>query len=317
MRIVVLDGFTLNPSDNPWDDVASLGELTVHDKTAGPDIVSRSRNADIILTNKTPLSADTIAALPNLKFIGVLATGYNIVDIKAARERGIPVSNVPVYGTDSVAQFTFALILEMCHHVGHHNHAVHNGRWAAAGQFCFWDTPLIELAGKTIGIVGFGRIGQRVGEVARAFGMKVLAADTYRGNPPAYPFEWREIPDLFAESDVVTLHCPQTPDNGGMVNRELLAKMKPTAFFVNTARGGLVNERDLADAANSGVIAGAACDVVSAEPISPENPLLHAKNILVTPHIAWATLAARKRLMKTTAENIAAFIDGKPTNVVN
>jgi glycerate dehydrogenase len=314
---VVLDGYTLNPSDNPWDDVARLGDFTVYEKTDSVDIVERAAGAEIVLTNKTPLTAATLAQLDKLQFISVLATGYNIVDVEAARKRNIPVSNVPIYGTDSVAQFVFALLLELCHNVGHHSNAVRDGRWAASGHFCFWDTPLIELSGRTIGIVGFGRIGRRVGEVARAFGMRVLAADTVRENPPAYEFEWREIPELVAEADVVSLHCPQTADNARMVNRKFLAKMKPDSFLINTARGGLVDEKDLADALNSGGIAGAACDVVSAEPISAKNPLLTARNLLLTPHIAWATLAARKRLMKTTSENIAAFLSGKPIHVVN
>ena len=317
MRIVVLDGYTLNPSDNPWDEVARLGELTVHDKTEPADIVSRALGAEIVLTNKTPLSADTLAQLPDLRFISVLATGYNIVDVQAARSRGISVSNVPVYGTDSVAQFVFALLLELCHHVGHHSDAVHKGRWAEAGHFCFWDSPLVELAGRTMGIVGFGRIGRRVGEIARAFGMNVIAADTFRGAQPSYEFAWREIPELFAEADVVSLHCPQTADNTRMVNHALLSRMKPSAFFINTARGALVEEKDLADALDQGLLAGAACDVVSSEPISESNPLMKARNLILTPHIAWATLAARQRLMKTTAENIAAFQAGKPIHTVN
>jgi glycerate dehydrogenase len=237
--------------------------------------------------------------------------------VAEARKRNIPVSNIPIYGTDSVAQFAMALLLELCHHVAHHSDAVKAGRWKEAGQFCFWDYPLIELSGMTMGLIGFGRIGQRVGRLAHAFGMHVMAADVYRTNPPDYPFTWKEIPEVFAEADVVSLHCPQTADNTGMVNTELLSRMKKSAFLINTARGGLINEQDLADALAAGTLAGAACDVVSAEPIRDDNPLLKAPNMLLTPHIAWATLAARKRLMATTAENIEAFLKGTPINVVN
>ncbi|HQM48252.1 MAG TPA: D-2-hydroxyacid dehydrogenase [Candidatus Hydrogenedentes bacterium] len=318
MRIVVLDGYTLNPGDNPWDEVAALGELTVYDRTPRDRIVERARDAAIILTNKTPLSAETLGMLPNLEFITVLATGYNVVDVAAARARGIPVSNVPVYGTESVAQFVFALVLELCHHVAAHSASVERGDWSNSADFCYWNTPLIELAGKRMGIIGFGRIGRRAGELAHAFGMEVLASDVSPGRDPAYaPFAWRSIEEVFAEADIVTLHCPQTPENAGFVNAALLGRMQRHAFFINTARGGLVNETDLADALNRGAIAGAAVDVVSSEPIAPGNPLAGARNCLITPHIAWATLAARRRLMKTTAENIAGFIQGTPINVVN
>lgn len=318
MRIVVLDGFTLNPGDNPWDDVAALGEFTVYDRTPEDQIVERAAHADIILTNKTLLSAKTIEQLPNLKCIAVLATGYNVVDVAAARERGIPVSNVPVYGTDSVAQFVFALVLELCHHVAAHDASVKAGEWSESVDFCYWNTPLIELAGKRMGIVGFGRIGRRVGELAHAFGMDVLAHDVEQGKAPEYaPFSWGSLDEVFAEADVVSLHCPLTAENAGFVDRALLGRMQPHAFFINTARGGLVNEPDLAEALNAGTIAGAAVDVVSSEPIAPDNPLLGARNCIVTPHIAWATLAARQRLMKTTAENVAAFIKGAPIHVVN
>lgn len=318
MKMVCLDGYTLNPGDNPWTAVAELGELVVHDRTAAADIVERARGADILLTNKTPLSADTLAQLPDLKFITVLATGYNIVDTATARERGIPVSNVPIYGTDTVAQFAFALLLDHCHNVAHHSDRVKQGEWGRRGDFCFWDSTLTELAGLTMGIIGFGRIGRRVGELAHAFGMNVLAADVMQGNPPDYsPFAWKDIEQVFAEADVVSLHCPQTADNVGFVNSALLQRMKPSAFLINTSRGALVNEQDLADALNAGVLAGAAVDVVSKEPIEESNPLMHAKNLRITPHMAWGTVAARQRLMATTAENIAAFIKGEPINVVN
>ncbi len=317
MKIVCLDGHTLNPGDNPWTAVGALGELTIHERTADQQIVERAAGAEVILTNKTSLTKETLAKLPDLKFIGVLATGFNVVDVEAAREFGITVSNVPIYGTDAVAQFVFAMVLNHCHNAQRHSDAVKAGRWTSSIDFCFWDTPLIELVGQKIGIVGFGRIGQRVGEVARAFGMEVLASDTFKGNPPSYEFQWKSLEELFAEADVVSLHCPQTDDNAGFVNADLLGRMKPTAFLVNTARGGLINEADLAAVLNEGRIAGAACDVVSTEPVQADNVLLTAKNITITPHIAWAALAARKRLMATTAENIAAYQAGTPVNVVS
>ncbi len=316
-RIVVLDGYTLNPGDNPWDAVAALGDVTVHDRTPSDRILDRARGAHILLTNKTPLTAETLAQLPDLRYVSVLATGYNVVDTAAARAKGIPVSNVPIYGTDAVAQFVFALLLNHCHGVARHAEAVRQGEWSRCEDFCFWTQPLVELAGMTMGLVGFGRIGRRVGDLAHAFGMKLLVHDLFQGDPPSYPVEWTDTGDLFARADVVSLHCPQTEDNTNLVNRDLLRRMKPSAYLINTARGGLVNEQDLADALNEGRIAGAACDVVSAEPIRPDNPLLTAKNITLTPHIAWAALAARRRLMQTTAENIAAFLAGAPIHVVN
>ncbi len=318
MKMVCLDGYTLNPVDNPWDRVEALGDLTVYDRTPADQILERAKGAEVLLTNKTPITAETMEQLPDLKFITVLATGFNIVDVEAARARNIPVSNVPIYGTDTVAQYVFALLLDHCHKAAHHSARVKDGEWARRGDFCFWDYTLTELAGLTMGIVGFGRIGRRTGELANAFGMKVIAADVYKGDAPDYAnFEWKEIPDLFAEADVVSLHCPQTADNVGFVNKALLSTMKPSAFLINTARGPLVNEQDLADALNNDVIAGAAVDVVSKEPIEASNPLMQAKNLLITPHMAWGTVAARTRLMGTTAENIEAFINGKPINVVN
>jgi len=317
MRIICLDGHTLNPGDNPWTEVEELGDLQVYERTPPEQVQERAAGAEVVLTNKTPLSREVLADLPDLKLIGVLATGFNVVDVAAAREQGIAVSNVPIYGTDAVAQFVFAMVLNHCHHVADHGVAVKKGRWTGADDFCFWDSPLVELVGLSMGVVGFGRIGRRVGEIAAAFGMQVLAFDTVRGDVPGYAVEWREIEELFAEADIVSLHCPQTDDNAGFVNAALLNGMKPSAFFVNTARGGLVNEEDLATALNEGRIAGAACDVVSTEPIRADNPLLAAKNIVITPHIAWAALSARRRLMKTTAENIAAYQAGAPINVVN
>jgi glycerate dehydrogenase len=318
MHLTILDGYTLNPGDNPWDAIRALGDLTIYDRTPAEQIVERAAGADVVMTNKTPLTAATLQQLPDLKMISVLATGFNIVDVRAARELGIAVCNVPVYGTDSVAQHVMAVLLTHCHQPVLHDQAVRAGDWQQSGDFCFWKSPLIELAGKRMGIVGFGRIGRRVGELAHVLGMDVAAYDVNQGDPPAYqPFQWATIDEVFAESDVVSLHCPQTDDNAGMVNRHVLGKMKATAFFINAARGGLVVEQDLADALNQGQIAGAALDVFSAEPAKADNPLLTARNCLITPHIAWATVEARRRLMAITAENIAAFAKGKPINVVN
>ena len=318
MKIVVLDGYCLNPGDNPWSGVEAFGDLITYDKTADSEVVKRSQGTDILLTNKTNISKEMIAELPDLKFIGVLATGYNIVDVDDARERNIYVSHVPVYGTPTVAQNTFALLLELCNQTGYHSREViEKGRWTTSEHWCFWDFPLIELAGKTMGIVGFGRIGQAVGKIARAFGMNVIAADIYQGSPPDYEFTWKEIHEIFAEADAISLHCFLTKENEGMVNKTLLSSMKKTAYLINNSRGQLINGQDLAEALNQGVLAGAALDVVAVEPIQADNPLLKAKNIFITPHNAWGTLAARKRLMDTTVENIQAFINGTPINVVN
>jgi glycerate dehydrogenase len=318
MKIVVLDGYTLNPGDNPWDELARLGELAVYDRTPPDRIVERAGGAQIVLTNKTPLGATTLAALPELRFIGVLATGYNVVDVGAARARGIAVANVPEYGTDSVAQHTFALLLELAHHVGAHDAAVKAGEWSRSADFCFWKSPPVELAGLTMGIVGFGRIGRRVGELAHAFGMKVLAHSPSRqGAPPYEGFAWSEIPELFERSDVVTLHCPLTADNAKLVSHGLLARMKPSAYLINTARGPLVDEAALADALAAGSIAGAGVDVVSTEPMAADNPLLAAPRCLITPHMAWGSLAARRRLMASTVRNVEAFLAGRPINLVN
>ncbi len=315
---MVLDGYTLNPGDNSWEPLRPFGCLTVYDRTPPQLVVERARDAEIVLTNKTVLDAETIAQLPRLQLICVLATGYNIVDIAAARRRGVPVVNVPEYGTDSVAQHTFALLLELCHRVGVHDRLVHESAWARAPDFCFWHMPPVELRGLAMGIVGFGRIGQRVGEIAHAFGMRVFAAGGRRRPTPPYGnFHWLDIPELFALADVVSLHCPLTAENAGFVNRELLARMKPSAFLLNTARGGLVDEQALADALAAGRLAGAALDVVSAEPIRPDNPLLRVPNCILTPHMAWGSLAARRRLVEATAKNVAAFLEGRPVNVVN
>lgn len=318
MQIVVLDGHTLNPGDNPWTAVEQLGQLTVYPRTAAEQIVERAREAEIVLTNKTPLSSATLAELPRLKFIAVLATGYNVVDIQAAAHRGIPVSNVPVYGTDTVAQHVFATLLSFIHRPAEHDRAIREGAWRAAGDFCFWLSPLSELVGKTLGIVGFGRIGRRTAEVGHAFGMRVLAYDVQPSHAPSYqPFAWGSIEEVFANSDVVSLHCPQTADNARFVNQRLLASMRPNAILINAARGGLIDEQALANALNAGTLAGACLDVVSLEPIAADNPLWAARNCLLTPHIGWATVEARRRLMQTTAENIASFLAGRPQHVVN
>jgi glycerate dehydrogenase len=318
MKIVVLDGFTLNPGDNPWTELKKLGEVVIYERTPPEDMLERSAGAQILVTNKVEVTREHISQLPDLKFIAVTATGFNCVDVEAARERSIPVSNVPTYGTDSVAQFVFAFLLTHCHHVVLHDQAVKAREWSRSPDFCFWKTSQIELAGKTIGIIGFGRIGRRVGEIAHAFGMNVLAYDVKTDPSPGYsPFEWSSVKKLVNRSDVVTLHCALTAENMGMINKGLLEQFKPGAYLINTSRGPLVNEHDLAEALNTGQLAGAAVDVVSSEPIQPDNPLLAAKNCLITPHIAWATLSARRRLMETTVSNISNFIAGTPTNVVN
>lgn len=318
MKIVVTDGYTLNPGDNPWDRVAALGEMTIHDLLDPADVPAKAQGAEVIIVNKTLLPKETLEALPDLKLITVAATGYDCVDIEAAGALGVPVCNIPIYGTDTVAQYAMAALLEMCHHVGLHDKAVKQGEWAGQPHWSYWKTPLIELRDKTMGIVGFGRIGRRVGELAHAFGMKVLAHDPFPGSDPDYaPFAWAELDEVFATCDVVSLHSPQTKDNAGFVNAALLAKMKPTAMLINCARGGLVNEQDLAEALNKGTLAAATCDVVSSEPIKGTNPLLKAKNIILTGHMAWATKEARERLMGFTADNIQAYLDGKPINVVN
>ena len=313
MKIVVLDGHTLNPGDLDWDRLNRLGSCEIHARTDPGQIASRAADAEVVLTNKCPLSAATIAQLPQLRYIGVLATGYNVVDIDAAKARGIVVANVPAYGTRSVAQHVFALILEMTQHVGHHAQTVREGRWSRSPDFCYWDRPLIELADLTLGIVGFGRIGQAVAELGRAFGLGVVVSSRHAA-PGA---ENVSVDELFRRSDVVSLHCPLTPDTAGLVNARRLALMKPTALLVNTGRGPLVVEADLTEALNAGRLAGAALDVLSAEPPPPDHPLLRAKNCLITPHIAWATRAARARLLETVVANVAAFQAGRPQNVVN
>jgi len=317
MKIVVLDGYTLNPGDLSWDGLKDLGDVTIHDYTPADQIVARAQDAEILFTNKTPLTAATLAQLDKLTYIGVLATGYNVVDVKAAAARGVAVTNIPTYGTSSVAQMVFALLLELCHHVQLHSDAVRGGEWSASRDFCFWKTPLVELQGKTIGIVGFGRIGRQVAKIADAFGMRVLAQDKFQGPAPDLAdFRWAELDELLAQSDVVSLHCPLFPDTAGLINQETLARMKPSTFLINTSRGGLIVDQDLSDALNRNQIAGAALDVLSVEPPPADNPLLKAKNILVTPHISWATAEARARLMGIAVDNLKAYLAGKPVNVI-
>src|ERR1700723_1103459 len=318
MKIGVLDGYALNPGDLSWEGLRAIGELQVFDRTPEDQIVARAQDAEIVLTNKTHLSAETLRQLKKIRYIGVLATGYDNVDVLVARELGITVTSVPTYGTASVGQFTFALLLELCHHVGLHSEAARAGEWSRSVDFSFWKTPLIELAGKTIGIIGLGRIGRRVTEIALAFELRVIAADAIRSPVPDWPnFRWCEIDELLSQADVVSLHCPLLPQTRGIINAKSLALIKPSAFLINVSRGPLIIEQDLADALNNGRLAGAAVDVLSSEPPSPDNPLLRAKNCIVTPHIAWATKEARTRLLNTAIANVNAFLDGHPVNVVN
>jgi len=307
--IVVLDGHTLNPGDLPWDPLRALGPFTCHDRTPAGEIVARASDAEILLTNKTPLTAETLGRLPRLRYVGVLATGYNVVDTIAARARGIPVTNVPEYGTFAVAQHTMALLLELTQHAGAHADAVRKGRWSQIPDFCFWDFPIIELAGLRLGIVGTGRIGRTFAKIAEAFGMSATFASRAGGRA--------ELESVLRASDVVSLHCPLTAETRELIRAETIAWMKPTALLLNTSRGLLVLERDLADALNSGRIAGAALDVLSVEPPPPDNPLLSARNCLITPHLAWAARGARARLLEVAAANVRGFLAGKPANVVN
>jgi glycerate dehydrogenase len=313
MRITILDGHTTNPGDLSWEPLHALGVCVVHDRTAAAEIVARAADADVVLTNKTPLTRETIAALPRLECIGVLATGYNVVDVAAARARGIPVCNVPEYGTPNVAQATFALLLELTNRVGRHAELVRAGRWSSCPDFCFWEGELVELAGLTLGIVGYGRIGRAVATIGRAFGMRILAWRRSPGDDP----ECVGLDRLLRESDVVSLHCPLTAETERLVNAATLATMKPTAFLVNTARGALVDEAALAAALDAGRLAGAGLDVLAVEPPAASNPLLAARNCLITPHVAWATREARRRLIEITADNVRAFAAGAPRNVVN
>ena len=312
MKIVVLDGYAANPGDLSWAALEALGELTVYDRTAPEAVVERIGDAEMALTNKTELGRAQLAAAPKLKYVGVLATGYNVVDVAAARELGITVTNVPAYSTDSVAQLTIALLLEICHHAGEHNRAVQAGRWTNSPDYCFWDTPLIELAGKTMGIIGYGRIGRRVAELARCLGMKVVAWTRTPRDP-----ECVLLDELLRVSDVISLHCPLFPETRGLINRETIAKMKDGAILLNTSRGPLIDDRALSEALKSGKLYAAGADVAAVEPIAADNPLLGLPNMILTPHIAWATLEARTRLLDIAAKNAQAFLWGEPVNVVS
>lgn len=317
MKIVVLDGHALNPGDLSWAGFKKFGEITVYDRTSPDEILKRSAGASVLFTNKTPVREHLIDQLPELKFIGVLATGYNIVDVEAAVRKNIVVSNIPDYGSFSVAQLTMALLLELCHRVQRHSDLVYDGKWAASKDWCFWDSPLIELAGKTLGIIGFGSIGQKVADMGTSFGMNLLgAARTQSDQSPRKNFRWAGIPELLEQSDVISIHCPLTPETKGLINAQSLRTMKSSAFLLNTSRGPIVVDEDLSDALNNDVIAGAGIDVLSIEPPAKDNPLFKAKNCIITPHIAWATKEARTRLMEKAVENLNAFVAGKPINVV-
>ena len=317
MKIVVLDGYTENPGDLSWEALGKLGELTVYDRTAAEDIVSRIGDAEIVITNKTPISRATMDACPNIRYIALLATGYNVVDVNAAKEKGIPVSNVPTYGTAAVGQFAIAMLLEICHHVAHHSDTVYAGKWNSCADWCYWDYPLIELDGKTMGIIGFGRIGQATGKIAKALGMKVLAYDSFQSESGKALAEYVDLDTLLAASDVIALHCPLFPETEGIINKDTIAKMKDGVILLNNSRGPLIVEQDVADALNSGKIYAAGLDVVSTEPIKADNPLLTAKNCLITPHISWAPKESRQRIMDCTVSNVDAFLAGAPINVVN
>jgi len=318
MRIVVLDGHTLNPGDNPWDEIARLGELIVHERSAPAEVPERAAGAEVILLNKTPLRADVLAGLPRLRHISVLATGYDIVDVEAAGKLGISVSNAPAYGIEAVAQQVMSLLLELCRGVGRHDASVKRGDWAKSPDWCYWLSPQRELAGQVMGIIGFGNNGRRVGELAHAFGMEVLAYTVPAGEPPAYrPFRFVELEELFRASDVISLHCPLTEESRNIINEDSLGRMKPGSFIINTARGPLADEKAVGTALVSGQLGGYGADVLSVEPPEPDNPLLTAPNCLITPHIAWATLQARKNIMGIVAGNIKAYLAGQPVNVVN
>ena len=318
MKIVVLDGYTLNPGDLSWEGFESLGEVQVYDRTPAEKTVERIGDAPVILTNKTAITKEILDQCPAIRYIGVLATGYNVVDVKAAAQKGIVVTNIPSYGTDAVAQYAFALLLEMCHHVGLHDESVKAGEWENCQDFCYWKTPLMELAGKTLGLIGFGRIGQRTGAIARAMGMKVLAYDRFqRPELENENCRYVSLEQLLAASDVISLHCPLLPETKGVINRDTISRMKDGVLIINTSRGDLVVEKDLAEALISGKVAGAAADVVSTEPIRGDNPLLKAPNMIITPHMAWGAKESRGRLMNQAVENLKAFLSGNPVNTVS
>ncbi len=320
MKIVVLDGYTLNPGDLQWSGIEQYGELTVYDRTdfKHHEVIKAIGDAEILFTNKTPLPKAVLEKTPSVKYIGVLATGYNIVDVEAAKDLGITVTNIPSYGTQAVAQFTMALLLEMCHHVGEHARAVQNGDWTRNPDFCFWNYPLMELAGKTMGIIGFGNIGQATAKMAQAFGLNIVTYN--RSKNPALESDtckYVSLDELFKTSDIISLHCPLFEETKGIINKNNIAKMKDGVMIINTSRGPLVVEEDLREALDSGKVAGAAVDVVSSEPIAADNPLLKAKNCIITPHIAWAPKESRTRLMQKAVENLGAFLKGSPINIVN
>lgn len=320
MKIVILDGYTENPGDLSWKGMGALGELTVYDRTSLTDTqetIDRVGDAEAVITNKTPIPREVFDKCPNIKYVGVLATGYNVVDINTARSKGIPVTNIPTYGTDAVGQFAIALLLEICHHIGHHSDAVHQGRWSSNADWCFWDYPLIELAGKTMGIIGFGRIGQTTGLIAKALGMNVIANDTFESESGKAVAVYVDRDTLLAQSDVIALHCPLFSETEGLINRENIAKMKDGVIILNNSRGQLIVEQDLKDALDSGKVYAAGLDVVSTEPINADNVLLGTKNCFITPHISWAPKESRQRLMNIAVNNLKAFADGNPVNVVN
>ena len=319
MKLVITDGYCENPGDLSWEPLKQFGELVIYDRTEDDEdrIIDRIGDSDIAIINKVPITERIMDACPNLKAIAILATGYNVVDIDAAKKRGIPVCNVPAYGTDAVAEFAMSLLLELCHHVGHHADAVKEGRWESCPDFCFWDYPLMDLHGKTMGIIGFGRIGRTTGKLANAFGMKVLATGS-RPTPEGEALaDYVDLDTLLARSDVIALHCPLLPGTKDIICRKNIEKMKDGVIIINNARGGCVVEQDLADALNSGKVAAAGLDVVSTEPISGDNPLLTAKNCIITPHISWASRECRQRILDTTVENVRSFLAGTPKNVVN
>ena len=319
MKIVVLDGYALNPGDLSWDPLRSLGELVIYDRSPLKDsseVARRIGDAEIVFTNKTPIGMDVLKACTKLAYIGVLATGYNVVDVVSAKERGVTVTNIPTYGTSSVGQFAIAMLLEICHHVAHHSDAVHQGRWASNPDWCFWDYPLIELDGKTMGIIGFGRIGQATGRIAKALGMRLLAYDEYPSESGKQLAEYVTLDELFRQSDVIALHCPLFPATQGIINKDAISRMKDGVILLNNSRGPLIVEQDLADALNSGKVYAAGLDVVSSEPISDDNPLLRAKNCIITPHISWAPRESRQRLLEIAVENLRGYLAGSPVNVV-
>lgn len=318
MKIVVLDGYTLNPGDLSWDGFKEIGDLTVYERTPDNKIIERVKDAEIVITNKTLLGENIFSRLPKLKYVGILATGYNTVDIEAARKREIVVTNIPAYSTNSVAQMTFALLLELCLHVQRHSDSVKAGKWADSVDFCYWDYPLIELAGKTFGIIGFGNIGQKVADIATVLGMKILGADNFHSDQShRNNFKWADIPEILSDSDVISIHAPLTSETKGLINMGNLKQMKKSSFLINTSRGPLVVEEDLAAALNQGVIAGAGLDVLAVEPPTHDNPLFKAKNCIITPHISWATKESRSRCMAIAVSNLKSFLAGKNVNVVN